>query len=174
MVRKTGLLAVLLGIVGFRLGAQSTTTSDSARVDFTGDGAPETWKLDTVGVAGDSLRITMSIRGSGKILYAESTLVARPTRAAALASLVRLDRHRLYALDTVPEKDWSVDEPWYDQARRTLIEREGLNSETATRVVDELKHGSRIALQSHIGTDLSLFRAWSGRLGRFVIIGRCC
>ena len=71
MALKAALCAVLIGVASSHLLAQTSATVDSVPVDFTGDGSPEIWKLDTLGMAGDSLRITMSIISAGKTLYTE-------------------------------------------------------------------------------------------------------
>ena len=154
--------------------AQSASRADSTRVDFTGDGVPESWIADTVAIHSDSLRITTSIMASGRVLFSEVVSVARPADRAQVGRMVRLDRHRLFQLDSLPDKAWSVDEAWYEQARRLLIEQERLDSLTTQAVIRELKRGTRVVLQTTVGQDASVFRAWSNRLGRFVVIGKCC
>jgi hypothetical protein len=150
--------------------------TDSVLVDFTGDGSPEVWKVEAMPRRPDSLRLTMFVVRAGRSLYGESWVVAGSSDSVHVRRVLKeaLDRHRLYPLDSKPEKPWSVDVPWFELARQTLVEQEGMDSSAATAVIAELTRTPRTALQTPVGRDASVFRAWSDRAGRFVVIGRCC
>src|SRR5437867_2807926 len=148
--------------------------TDSVLVDFTGDRSPEVWKVEATPWRPDSLSVTMSVVRAGRSLYSESWVVAGRSDSVHLRRVLKevLDPHRLYPLDSTPEKPWSVDVAWFEVARQTLVEQEGMDTSAAAAVIAELKRTPRTALQMPVGRDASVFLAWSDRAGRFVIIGR--